>query len=297
MTIRLKEFSDTLAAAVDAAGAGVVRVEGRRPIPASGIVWSAEGVIVTAHHVVRSEEGIVVGLPDGRDVPAQFVGRDPGTDIAVLRMEERGEKVPEWKDPQEIKVGQLALALGRPGKGIQASLGIVAAFGGEWQTFAGGKVEHYLQPDIVMYPGFSGGPLIGADGEVLGILTSALMRGISVAIPALTVRRVVESLLTHGRVRRGFLGVAAQVVNLPRTFAEKVSGETGLLVVAVESGSPAEEAGMLLGDTIVEVDGQPMRRTEDLLAVLSKDVAGKKMVVNLVRGGEWKSLSVKAGER
>ena len=166
MTKRLEEVSDALAAAVEEAGAGVVRVEGRRRMPASGIVWSADGVIVTAHHVVRSEEGIEVGLPDGREVSAQFVGRDPGTDLAVLRLSEHGLKVLEWKDPREVKVGHLVLALGRPGKTVQASQGIVAAFGGEWQTFAGGKVEHFLQADIVMYPGFSGGPLIAADGTV-----------------------------------------------------------------------------------------------------------------------------------
>jgi S1-C subfamily serine protease len=296
MTQVLPNLSEALAATVEAAGAGVVRVEARRRLPASGIVWSPDGVIITAHHVVEWDENISVGLPDGQTVPGTLVGRDPTTDLAVLRAQATGLTPPAWAEPDDLRVGHLVLALGRPGRTVQATLGIVSALGESWRTPAGGRLDRYLQTDVVMYPGFSGGPLVDAAGGVLGLNTSALLRGISLAVPTLTLRRVVETLLAHGRVRRGYLGVGAQSVRLPAALGERLGQETGVLLVSVESGSPAEQGGLLLGDTIVTLDGQPVRHMDDLLALLSSDRVGAAVPVRVVRGGQVQELTVTIGE-
>ena len=196
--------SNDLAALVEEIGQSVVQVNARRRMPASGVVWSADGLIVTASHVVRRDENITIGLAGGADVAAQLVGRDPGADLALLRVE--AELVsPIWADGDSLQVGQLALALGRPAQTVQASLGIVSAHGGRWQTATGGLIDSYVQADLVMYPGFSGGPLALAGetgGCVAGITTSALVRDASMVVPTSTVQRTVEMLLEHGHIPR-----------------------------------------------------------------------------------------------
>jgi S1-C subfamily serine protease len=297
MTEILPSLSEALAEIADLGGRGVVRVEARRRLPASGIVWSADGLVVTAHHVVRRDDNIRVGLPDGRTVSATLVGRDPSTDLALLRAEATDLAPAAWATPDDLRVGHIVLALGRPGRTAQATLGIVSALGDEWRTPAGGKLDRYLQTDVVMYPGFSGGPLVDAAGQVLGLNTSALLRGVSLTVPAPTVRRVVEALQAHGRMRRGFLGVGAQAVRLPESIARQVGQETGLLLVSVNPGGPAEKAGLLLGDTIVSLDDIPVRQMDDLLALLSAERVGVTVSVRLVRGGQVQEQSVVIGER
>jgi S1-C subfamily serine protease len=292
----LTQISREMAAAVAAASPGVVRVEARRRLPASGVVWSADGLIVTAHHVVEQEENIGVGLGDGRTAPAKLVGRDPTTDLALLRAEATGLAPPAWAGPESLRVGHLALALGRPGKTVQGTLGVVSALGEGWRTPMGGRVDRYLQTDAAMYPGFSGGPLIDAEGRVIGINTSALLPNRGLTVPTPTVRRVVETLLAHGAVRRGYLGVGAQPARLPPALAQQLGQETGLLVVSVQQGSPAEATGVLLGDTIVAVDGQPVRHLDELLALLDGDQIGKAVQVRFVRGGQLRELKVGVGE-
>jgi S1-C subfamily serine protease len=297
MTEILPSLSEALAEIADLGGRGVVRVEARRRLPASGIVWSADGLVVTAHHVVRRDDNIRVGLPDGRTVSATLVGRDPSTDLALLRAEATDLAPAAWATPDDLRVGHIVLALGRPGRTAQATLGIVSALGDEWRTPAGGKLDRYLQTDVVMYPGFSGGPLVDAAGQVLGLNTSALLRGVSLTVPAPTVRRVVEALQAYGRMRRGFLGVGAQAVRLPESIARQVGQETGLLLVSVNPGGPAEKAGLLLGDTIVSLDDIPVRQMDDLLALLSAERVGVTVSVRLVRGGQVQEQSVVIGER
>lgn len=297
MTEILSNLSEALAEIADYGGRGVVRVEARRRLPASGIVWSADGLVVTAHHVVQRDDNIHVGLPDGRTVSATLVGRDPSTDLALLRAEATDLTPAAWATPDDLRVGHIVLALGRPGRTVQATLGIVSALGDEWRTPAGGKLDRYLQTDVVMYPGFSGGPLVDAAGQVLGLNTSALLRGVSLTVPAPTVRRVVEALQAHGRMRRGFLGVGAQAVRLPESIARQVGQETGLLLVSVNPGGPAEKAGLLLGDTIVSLDDIPVRQMDDLLALLSAERVGVTVSVRLVRGGQVQEQSVVIGER
>jgi S1-C subfamily serine protease len=277
MTEVLRNLSDDLATTVETAGSGVV--------------------VVTAHHVVERDENINVGTAGGETVAATLVGRDPTTDLAVLRVEGADLAPPTWAEPDGLSVGHLVLGLGRPGRTVQATLGIVSALGEGWRTPAGGRVEPYLQTDLVMYPGFSGGPLVDVAGGVLGLNTSALLRGISLSVPTPTVRQVVETLLAHGRVRRGYLGVGAQPVRLPADLAEGVGQETGLLLVSVEPGAPADGAGLTLGDTIVALDGQPVRHMDELLALLGGDRVGASVPVGIVRGGQTQEMTVTIGER
>ena len=295
----LSELSNALAAAVEYGGASVVRVEARPRLPASGIVWSSDGVIVTAHHVIEQEdaERITIGLPDGKTATAKLIGRDPTTDIAVLRAHASGLTTRTWVDPGSLKVGHFVLALGRPGEKVMATFGVASALGDAWRTPAGGRLDAYLQTDVVMYPGFSGGALIDANGQLVGMNTSALLRGVSITVPGTTLRKTVETLLTKGRISRGYLGVGAQPVRLPENLAQQLKQETGLLIVSVEPGGPADKAGLMLGDVIVSVAGEATRHLDDLLGALSSDRVGVSVAARIVRGGAVQEKHVVVGER
>jgi len=296
MSKSLSTLSQDLAALVEAAGKSVVRVEARPRMPASGVVW-ADGVIVTAHHVVEFEDEISLGLPDGQSAAATFVGRDATTDLAVLRTEAKGLTPAVWADPAGLRVGHLVLALGRPDENVMASLGMVYGLEGEWRTPTGAHVERFVHTDVTMYPGFSGGPLVDAQGQFVGVNTSGLLRRLNVVLPPATVRRAVETLLAHGRVRRGYLGIGSQPVRLPAALAQSLGQETGLLIVSVEAESPADRNGLLLGDTIVAIAGEPVRQMDDLLVALSGDRIGTPVPVRVVRGGVAKEIPVVIGER
>jgi S1-C subfamily serine protease len=292
----LTQLSEDMAAVVAAAEPSVVRVEARRRIPASGVAWKEKGIVVTAHHTVQQEKDIGVVGQAGERWEAELVGRDPSTDLAVLRLKS-GEVTPaEWADPESVRVGHLVLAVGRPGRGLQATLGVVSAMGDSWRTPMGGRVERYLQTDVVMYPGFSGGPLLGADRSVIGVNTSALVRGVSLTLPTSTVARVTADLLEHGRIRRGYLGVSAQAARLPDELAESLGQETGLLLASVEPESPAAAGGLMLGDTLLSMDELPLRHLDDLLSALAER-AGRKAGVKFLRGGDIQSLQIAIGER
>jgi S1-C subfamily serine protease len=299
MTAVLQLYSDALAATVTGVSTGIVRVEARRRLPASGLVWSRDGIIVTTHHIIEQDDNIRVGLHSGQTVDATLVGRDATTDLAVLRIASAELESPPWAEPDgsTLLVGHLVLALGRPGQRVQATLGIVSALGESWRTPAGGLMDRYVQTDVVMYPGFSGGPLVNVRGQVLGLNTSAILRDRSLTIPLATLRRVTDMLLAHGRIRRGYLGVSTQPVRLPAALRERLGQETGLLLITVESNSPAEQAGLLLGDTLVALDGTPLRHPDDLLLCLSTERIGTTGLIRLVRGGEVQERSVVIGER
>lgn len=302
MSELLSSLSEGLAEVVERTSPYVLRVEGRDRLAATGIVWApsegaGRGLVVTAHHALERDERIVVGLPDGRAADAEIVGRDPATDLAALRP--RGVELPEgapWERGDDLRVGHIVLALGRPGHSIQATFGVVSALDGPWRTPGGGRVDHYLQPDLVMYPGFSGGPLVGVDGVIRGMNTSGLLRTLSLTMPASTVSRVVHSLLEHGRVRRARLGVRGQPARLPSALAREVGQETGLLLVEVEPGTAADRGGLVMGDTLVALDDTPIRTVHDLLALLDEEIVGRTVTIKLVRGGAVRQAQVTIGE-
>ena len=292
----LAALSDGMADAVEKVGASVARVHGCRRRSGSGVVY-APGLVLTASHVVEREEDLSIHTGDGRTLPAQFAGRDPSTDLAVLRVEGL-EAVGVTFADAEPRVGQLALAVGSRGRGDgpRATLGVVSSVGGPMRTWRGGRVERYIQTDASPYPGSSGGPLIGVRGEVFGILTSGFGRGAAFAIPAGLARRVADSLAERGSVRRGYLGILSQPVRLP----DGQSGLTqrgGLLVVGVEDGSPAGNGGLIVGDILATLDGQPVEDTDDLLTLLTGDRVGRSVPVGVIRGGELTKLEVSVGER
>lgn len=324
----LKNLSDALANTVEAVSPSLVRVESRRRIPGTGIVWSSgngESLVVTAHHIIERPDNIGVGIEGGDTANAVLVGRDPESDIAILRVQ-ADLPAANWNKDEDLKVGHLVLALGRPGEDVQATLGVVSAlrtlednrhqkrehghgeqrhgrrrgqrrggwgFGFGWGP---GRLLTFVQTDVVMYPGFSGGPLVDASGAVRGMNTSGF-RGASITLPTTVIARVADALLTHGRMRRGFLGVGAQPARLPDALTEKLDQETGLLVVSVESDSPAANAGLLVGDIIVALDGESVTNLDELLALLSGERVGKEVPVSLVRGGQPIDISVTIGER
>lgn len=297
MAKNLIGFSNELAELVQSSGPAIVRVEGRRRTNGSGIAWAADGLIITANHVVRRDDSIMVGLGDGDSLPARLVGRDESTDVALLKVDHTDLTPLPLADEAALSVGHLALALGRPGKTVQASLGIISAHGGKWRSGMGGEIDSYLQTDVVMYPGFSGGPLVSASGALLGLNTSGFGPGVSLAIPHATLTRVAETLGTHGRVRRGYLGVSTQRVRLPEDVRETLSQRTGLLVVSVEAGSPAAEGGLVLGDAIIGLSDKAIQNHDDLLAALAGDVVGTKVPVRILRGGELREVVVTIAER
>src|SRR6266581_4413996 len=248
----LSELSSQLASAVETAANSVVSINARRRIPSSGIVWR-DGVVVSASHTVRRDDEIPVTLPSGESVVAKVAGRDSATDLVALR------------------VGSLVLAVGRPGRNVSASFGIVSAVGEGWRSWQGARIDRVLRLDVAVYDGFSGGPLIDPSGGVIGVNTSALARGMPTALPAATVDRVVDELLERGHVRRAFIGVAVHPVELSAAVVKQhqLARETGLVVMSVAEGSPADAAGLMVGDVLIEAKGQPLQRPTDLLDALS----------------------------
>lgn len=299
----LSAFSDQLANAVERASRSIVSISARPRQSASGVLWQAESevVIVTADHVVEREEDITVTLPDGRQVRATLAGRDPNTDLAVLRLtgDELGEGAAPIALNEGLRVGHLALAIGRPAEGgPRVSFGVVSAVEGPRRSGHGAQIEGIIFADVTLYPGFSGGPLVDLDGRMVGLNSSRLTRQ-SAALPLVTVRRVVASLLTHGRMRRGYLGVGAQQIPLPSALAQRAGAtqETALLVVTVETESPAERAGIFIGDLIVGINGQAATGVESLRGALGASAPGQTLALKLLRGGEPMDITLAVGER
>jgi S1-C subfamily serine protease len=289
------DLSSALAGAVERAGSGVVRVEGRRRGPASGTVWE-DGLIVTAHHSLEWDEDVSIGLPTGEAGKAQVVGRDPTTDIALLRTPAVGLSSPDWRATEDLKVGHLVLALTRPGRTARGRLGIVHALGDAWRTGAGGRIDRYLETDVGPVPAFSGSLLVDAAGRGIGMNTAAPVRGASVTIPYATLKRVVGALLAHGRVRRGFLGISTVAVPVPRPDPASAPS-TGLLVTSVQADSAAARGGLLLGDVLLAVEDQPLSTPADLMPFLEEERIGREAAFKVLRAGETRDVRLAIGAR
>ena len=296
----LAQLSQDIEEAVERAATSAVTVYGRRRLPATGIVWSDEGWIVTANHVVERDDDVSIGLPSGERLEVSVRGRDLRSDVALLiptssttfqaPQAERSKRTP--------RVGTIVLALGRPGKGgIMASFGTVSAIG---QTMADGDDESAdaLRANVAMLPGFSGGPLIDGDGRLLGMNSSHLAGGLT--LTAGYVSGIVQSLAEHGHVRQGYLGIGAQRVQLPVAVSPGNNGSTvdhGLLIVAVEGDGPAAGAGVLLGDVLLLVDDHPVTDVESLQMLLDGDRVGAAVNVTLLRAGQVDRRVITVGDR
>ncbi len=240
------------------------------------------------------------GTRSGRAVSAKLAGRDPSTDIAVLRIEEGSSSTPQLGDSTSLKLGHLVLALGRTRHGdLVASSGIIGGISGEWRNRRGGQLDQHIRLDLALYPGFSGGPLLNARGEVVGINTRGLAHGRAVTVPVATVHRVVEELLKKGRIARPYLGIAMQPVEVPENMSSKLLTKTraGLLVVHVENDGPAEQAGVLLGDVVFEVSGKTVEHMDAIQDSLATARVGDVLEVRIIRAAEIKPVSITLGER
>lgn len=295
----LETLSNDLATATAAVGAAVVAIYGRRWMPSSGIQWR-KGVIVTADHTIRREEEITLVFEGGGSAKANLAGRDPSTDLAVLKLSEGvAIPLPPFAD-DTLKLGHIALALGRSRSShLVASAGIIGGLSGEWRPRRGGLVDQHIRLDLDLYPGFSGGPLVDAQGKVVGINTHGLTRGRPVAIPNSTVNRVVSELLEKGHITRPYLGLAMQPVNVPESLRGKVASSVSaaLLVVHVESSGPAERAGVLLGDLVTEIDGKPVEDTGDVLELLASLKVGAQVSATILRGGTPVKVTITLEDR
>lgn len=285
----LTNLSDELAAVVERAGASVAAVYGGGRLPASGVHWKP-GLIVTADHSLRRDEEIRVGLAGGDTISAELAGRDPGTDLAVLRID--ANALPAVGDARATnqRTGEIVLAVGRHRDiGVCAAMGIVSVVGPGYQTWRGGKLDAFLRLDIELYPGNSGALVVDSRGNTLGIATSMHSRIAPVAIPARTVDRVAAELAKRGYVARGYLGVGMQPVGIPEGG--------GLIVVSVEKNSPAAQAGFLIGDILIALDGKPVRDPREVQAFLTGENIGKAIPAAILRGGERKEIRITVGEK
>lgn len=300
------ELSESAANAAEKAGKYTVLVDARRRMPASGIAF-AKDMILTAGHVVEKEEDIRILFGDGKEAKAHLIGRDPGTDLAVLKLDpSTGSGQATSASPAEVakkaaRVGEFVLAIGRPSvDGIESSFGTINKIGGAVRTGRGGMLDAYIKTDVVSYPGFSGGPLINGEGELYGINTSGFgMGGEAVTIPADVALKIADALAKHGKIRRGYIGVRSQTVNLPVEAKSQLNREqeTGLLLVGVEKDSPAEKGGLILGDILVGVAGVAVEHHDELFTRLSGDAVGKSTSMDVLRGGKLQVVNVIVGER
>ena len=296
MTNPAQDFSNALADAVERVNASVVRVETGRRRPASGLVWSADGLIVTTAHSLEREDGLEVYLDSGEARAATLVGADSASDIALLRAEGEGWVTPERAPSEGLRRGQLVLALSRPGRTVRSNLGVVSALADEWRAPGGGKIERYVQTDVSVEPGFSGGPLVDASGRVIGLNSAGLLRSTAMTLAAVTIERVVNALLSPNGLQRGFLGVSTATARLPRALAESAGQRAGLALLGLQPGGPAEQAGFVIGDVLLGLDGEALESVGDLQAVL-EERAARAVPARVLRGGVELTLTVTPSAR
>jgi S1-C subfamily serine protease len=295
----LVSLSDDLVKLVEEFQTHVVAVHGRAHYPSSGVHWRP-GIVVTADHTIRHEEDIQVTIPGGKRVDATLAGRDSGTDIAVLKVEGLGSGAARADGSDGAKVGELALVLGRsPDSGPNASLGVISAFSGPWRTWRGGRLDHYIRLDATLFPNSSGGAVVDCRGQLLGVATSGLSRIAGLAIPVSSVNRVMDALLEKGHVPRGYLGIGIQPVVIPDALRTSLSvtGKTGVMVVMVEPGGPADRAGVLLGDILVGLGEAQIEQMGDLQSFSDSGVIGKSIKARLIRAGALREVAITVGER
>lgn len=299
MTTTWQQFSKELTEIISTAGRSIVAVDGRSGHTSSGIVWRRDAIL-TAAHTVRHENNIGIIFGPGPSVVARLAGRDRGTDIALLKLEDEIEMVPAtFGNTESVSVGALGIAVGRTRRAnIVASSGIISGLMGEWRV-RGTRIDQFIRPDLNLYPGFSGGALLDPAGAILGLNTSGLLRGRPITIPSSTVLRIAEELAKAGHVAKPYVGLVMQPVAIPESLQKKagVNNETGLLVMHVEPSGPADQAGVLIGDILTTFDGSGFNELNDLSETLGGKSAGQEVQASLIRGGQPLQLSIRIANR
>jgi S1-C subfamily serine protease len=293
----LVAFSDHAGQLVERAAGSIVAVDGGGRRSSSGIHWRS-GVIVTAEEVLERDEDIKVTLPGGRLVEASLVGRDPTTDVAVLRFQPDGLAAAQTADAASLRAGHVVLAIGNHQGAPVASLGIVAIAGGAWHSLRGGAIDSLIRLDMRLSQAAEGGALVDTQGRVVGMAVLGPRRRV-LAIPTSTIDRVVDQLLAKGHVFRGYLGAGLQPVRLGRPANEALSSGSGrgILVVSLDPDGPAARAGLLVGDIVRAWNGKPLDRVREVMRFLSPDSIGHTVDLGLLRGGAPMELKVAIGER
>jgi len=299
MSAELIELSNALAQATERAAANIVAVHAESRGSASGVIWRA-GIIVTAEHVLRRDEEIHATLPDGRVVPATLAGRDPSSDLAVLKCTEASAAVSSFGDVAALKPGSLTLVVGRTrASGAVAALGAVSLVVTERRTWTGAALAPYIRLDVGLQPTAIGGAVVDAQGRIVGIATPRFARFGAIAIPAPAIDRVIDTLLKKGHIPQGYLGVGLQPVRLPEALRQSLqrSEKTAAIVLEVEPESPAHKAGIVIGDILVALAGHPVARLEDVHSQLHGEAIGKPLALKFVRGGAAQEVNIVVGER
>jgi serine protease Do len=299
MATAWQQLSKQISEVVKEAGKSIVAVDGRSGHTSGGIVWGRDSIL-TAAHAIRQDANIGVIFAPGRTVAARLAGRDRGTDIALLKLDQEIEVQPaKFGNTQSLSVGELGVAVARTRRGnIVASAGIISGLMGEWQV-ARTRIDQFIRPDLNLYPGFSGGALVDGSGGVLGLNTSGLIRGKPITIPASTLLRVAEEIAAKGHVARPYVGLVMQPVQIPESLQKKagVNVEGGLLVMHVETGGPADLASVLIGDILLDMDGQAFTDLDDVYDALGRKGVGQDVQTSLIRGGQRLSFTIRIGER
>lgn len=299
MSAELIELSNALAQATERAATSAVAVHTESRGSASGVVWRA-GIIVTAEHALRRDEEIQLTLPDNRVVPAVLVGRDPSTDLAVLKCPEASANAAALGDVAALKPGSLTLVVGRTrASGPVAALGVVSLVAPERRTWTGAALAPYIRLDVGLQPTAIGGAVVDAQGRIVGIVTPRFARFGAIAIPAPAVDRVVDTLLKKGHIPQGYLGVGLQPVRLPDALRQTLQRQekTAAIVLEVEPESPAHKAGIVIGDILIALAGHPVARLEDVHSQLQGEAIGKPLALKFVRGGAAQEVSIVVSER
>jgi serine protease DegQ len=289
----LKDLSKDIEELVEKASKSVVRVDARRGRAGTGIIWDS-GLVLTANHVVEQEDEIEV-VVDDKNMKATLVGRDPATDLALLKVDGLTAPAMPRAKVEDLKPGQIVLAIGRPGS-LKATFGTISAVSSSSRGWRGSEIEHLIQTNAPLYPGFSGGPLVDVEGRAVGMNSWVFGRGDGRAVAMDVAERVIASLRADGRIKRPYIGIGTQQVPLPDAVKAKANQDSGLLIVAVEPQSPADKAGLMQGDTLVALDGTVTKSLEDLYAGLRKIKVGAAQTVKVIRAGELKEFQVTVGE-
>lgn len=290
-------LSNCLADTVALASRSIVAIEGERQPISSGFVWRP-GVVVTADEALDADEKISVILPDGRRIAATLVGRDPSTDVAVLRLAETGVPALTLEATDEPRPGQLAVVVGRRGEGPIANLGMISVAGGPWRSMRGGQLERFIRLDLRLDPRNEGGAVLNAAGRAIGMAVFGPRRSV-LTIPSATIERVAEQLLARGRIARGYLGLGLQPVRIDEALARSLSlaEPRGVIVISVDPQGPGQQSGVLLGDVVTAWNGEPVHGVREILRRLGPDAVGQKAELALLRAGKAASANVTVGER
>jgi len=292
-------LSQALTELVEKSVSGVVAVKAAPYRVVSGVCLD-ENTIAVANHALRREGRVPIQKADGTEGVAIVLGRDPGIDAAILKTDSLLHKPLDTAPPDTLKAGALATVVGLTiDAGPTASLGILGAVGGPRRTWRGGSLHHFLRLDVNLYPSQSGAAVVDAEGRLIGLATPGLLRHSAVAVPVQTLQSLVEELQKQGRVRQGYIGVGLQPVAISASLREKlgIATDTGLIVLTVEADSPAEKAGVLIGDIITKIGDNPVTQVDDVQHALRGDNVGRELKITLLRGGEGTELNVTVAER